>query len=36
MVLKRFPKSVWMLNPTYRWTTSFFALLGSCLGYSLE
>jgi len=35
MVLKRFPQSLRMLNPTYRWTTSFFAFLGKCLGYSI-
>lgn len=36
MVLKRFPKSVKMLNPTYRWTTSFFAFIGKCLRYSVD
>jgi len=35
MVLKRFPKSLRMLNPMYRWTTSLFAWLGKCLGYSI-
>jgi uncharacterized RmlC-like cupin family protein len=36
MVLKRFPKSLRMLNPTYRWTTSFFAFMGKCLRYSID
>jgi len=36
MVLNRFPKSFRMLNPTYRWTTSFFAFMGKCLGYSID
>ena len=36
MVLNRFPKSLRMLNPTYRWTTSFFAFMGKCLGYSID
>jgi hypothetical protein len=36
MVLKRFPKSLRMLNFTYRWTTSLFAFLGKCLGYSID
>jgi len=35
MVLERFPKSLRMLNPMYRWTTSLFAFLGKCLGYSI-
>jgi hypothetical protein len=35
MGLKRFPKSLHMLNPMYRWTTPLFAFLGKCLGYSI-
>ena len=35
MVLTRFPKSLRMLNPTYRWTTSLFSYLGKCLRYSI-
>jgi quercetin dioxygenase-like cupin family protein len=36
MVLKRFPESLRMLNPTYRWTTSLFALVGRALGFSID
>ena len=36
MVLQRFPKSLRMLNPTYRWTTSLFACMGKCLRYSID
>lgn len=36
MVLKQFPKSVRVLSPTYRWTTSSFAFVGRCLGYSID
>jgi hypothetical protein len=36
MVLKRFPRSLRMLNPTYRWTTAFFAFTGKCLRYSID
>jgi len=36
MVLSRFPQSVRMLNPTYRWTTSFLAFVGKCVGYSID
>jgi quercetin dioxygenase-like cupin family protein len=36
MVLTRFPRSVRMLNPTYRWTTSLFAFIGKHLGYSID
>ena len=36
MVLKRFPKSLRMLNPTYRWTTSIFSTVGTILGWSID
>ena len=36
MVLKRFPKSVRVLSPTYRWTTSALAFVGRRLGFSVE
>ncbi len=36
MLLQRFPKSVRMLNPMYRWTTAGLATLGKFLGYSID
>lgn len=36
MVLERFPRSLRMLNPTYRWSTSLFAFVGRCFGYSVD
>jgi len=36
MVLKRFPASVRMRNPTYRWTTSLFQLIGQALRFSID
>ena len=36
MLLQRFPKSVKMLNPMYRWTKAGFATLGKLLGYSID
>jgi quercetin dioxygenase-like cupin family protein len=36
MVLRRFPESLRMLNPTYRWTTSLLAQLGQFLRYSID
>jgi quercetin dioxygenase-like cupin family protein len=35
MVLKQFPKSVRVLSPTYRWTTSCFAFIESVWGIPL-